>query len=67
MTDEKRQQLARYRKLLWAVVRNARSYYPKGTKHARWIAVKDTCGCGSTSAMELCREFGVDPDEIVTR
>ena len=30
-----------------------------------WHAVAELCGCGSTSAIELCEHFGVDPHEKV--
>jgi hypothetical protein len=33
----------------------------------RWIAVRDAFGVGSTVAHALCREFGYDPDEELTR
>jgi len=33
--------------------------------HERWMAVSDTFGYGSTSSMELCREYGFNPHEIV--
>jgi hypothetical protein len=39
----------------------------KGQKHARWIAVVDTFALGSTFAHQLCRRFGLDPDEMVKR
>jgi hypothetical protein len=31
----------------------------------RWVAVMDTFGLGSTYAHDLCRKFGLDPDEEV--
>lgn len=33
----------------------------------RWVAVMDTFAVGSTVAHNLCREFGLDPDEKVRR
>ena len=49
-------------------VRNARSpFYRKGHKHWRWVAVRDVFCVGSSSAHELCRRFGLDPDELVSR
>jgi hypothetical protein len=39
----------------------------KGEKHPRWLAVNDTFLLGSTYSRELCRRFGLDPDEMVTR
>lgn len=32
----------------------------------RWAAVSDTFGLGSTYAKELCRAYGLDPDEKVS-
>lgn len=58
----------RLRKLLWGMVHNCTSHqYRKRQKHPRWVAVMDTCGTGSTTARELCREFGTNPDEMVAR
>jgi hypothetical protein len=46
-------------KLLWGVAHNV-----KGKRgRIRWAAVRDAVGCGSSVAAELCRRFGVDPDE----
>lgn len=39
----------------------------KGEKHPRWVAVMDTFLLGSTYSHQLCRRFGLDPDEMVTR
>jgi hypothetical protein len=33
----------------------------------RWVAVMDTFLLGSTYSHQLCRRFGVDPDELVRR
>lgn len=30
----------------------------------RWVAVKKAFAVGSTSAHNLCRRFGLDPDEV---
>lgn len=35
--------------------------------HRVWFAVAEICGLGSTSACELCKAIGVDPDAIVGR
>jgi hypothetical protein len=43
--------------LVERAVRNARQPGP------RWCAVKATFALGSTRATELCRRFGLDPDE----
>jgi hypothetical protein len=39
----------------------------KGFKHWRWVAVMDNFGLGSTYASQLCRRFGLDPEEYVSR
>ena len=39
----------------------------KGRPHPRWTAVMDTFALSSGFAMELCRRFGLDPDEMVKR
>ncbi len=44
-------------------VRNARPH--RTTKAPRWVAVKDVFGYGSTTSVELCRRFGLDPHERV--
>ena len=31
----------------------------------RWVTVRNSFGLGSTSARALCREYGLDPEEIV--
>ena len=55
-------------RLLERAVRSARSSaYYKGRKHARWIAVTEAFSLGSTYSRQLCRRFGLDPDEEVTR
>lgn len=40
---------------------------PSGFQHPRWVAVAQVFCLGSTYAHELCRRFGFDPDELVTR
>ena len=32
----------------------------------RWVAVMDTFGLGSTYAHDMCRLYGLDPDEVVS-
>ena len=50
--------------MLERVVRNARP--PRGRrKSPRWVAVMELTALGSTYATQLCRRFGMDPDEIV--
>lgn len=55
-------------KLLERAVRNARSRScRKGEKHWRWVAVQDAFGLGATYSHQLCRRFGLDPEEYVAR
>lgn len=50
-------------KLLWGALHNAK---PRECGEApRWVAVRDTFAVGSTSAHDLCRENGLDPEELV--
>lgn len=44
-------------------VRNARPH--RTTEAARWVAVRDVFGFGSTTSIELCLRFGLDPHERV--
>lgn len=44
-----------------ARARRGRGYHP------RWTAVMDALSLGSTFAHQLCRRFGLDPDEKVRR
>ena len=54
--------------LLERAVRNCRDRQsPKRVKHPRWVAVMDTFALGSTYSIELCRRFGLDPYEKVSR
>jgi hypothetical protein len=53
--------------LLRRVVTNCRAAVPKSRKHYRWVAVMETFCLGSGYSMELCRRFGLDPDELVKR
>ena len=54
--------------LLARAVASARSRrHNKGHKHPRWVAVMDAFSLGSTYAAELCRRFGIDPEEEVSR
>ncbi len=39
----------------------------KGARHLRWAAVSDVFALGSTYAAQLCRRFGLDPNEEVRR
>ncbi|MFA5801258.1 MAG: hypothetical protein WC911_02150 [Thermoleophilia bacterium] len=50
------------RKLLWGAVHNAGRKTKRGP---RWAHVRNALGTGSTTAQELCREHGMDPDEEI--
>lgn len=50
--------------LLGRAVKGARSPGRQG-KHWRWVAVMDVFALGSGYAQQLCRRFGLDPDEMV--
>ena len=52
--------------LLNRAVRNARANHSTG-KHPRWVGVSDMFALGSTYSRELCRRYGLDPDEQVSR
>jgi len=52
--------------LLRRAVKSARSWRYRG-KHPRWTGVMDAFALGSTFAMQLCRRFGLNPDEMVKR
>ena len=52
--------------LLARAVRNARANRSTGYQ-PRWVGVSDTFALGSTYSMELCRRYGLDPDEKVRR
>lgn len=47
--------------------RAVRSSKPRrgSRKAVRWSVVADRFGLGSTYAAQLCRRFGVDPNEMV--
>lgn len=50
-------------RVLWGVVANAGRR--SGERVARWSHVVEATGLGSTSAAQLCRRFGFDPDEEI--
>jgi hypothetical protein len=62
-----KQQIERLRKVVGCVVRNCEQLderprdEPGPLAGPTWEKVAYVCGLGSTSATELCREFGVDP------
>jgi hypothetical protein len=49
--------------LLGRVVRNARSRTRR--KQPRWVIVMELTALGSAYSHQLCRRFGMDPDEEV--
>lgn len=53
--------------LLRRAVTSARGKYRAGFGHMRWQAVMTCFGLGSTYAHQLCRRFGLDPEEVVKR
>lgn len=56
------------RELLRRAVNAARSdQFRKGSKHPRWVAIKEVFQLGSTYSWQLCRRFGLDGDEEVKR
>ncbi len=61
---ETRAALTEAHKLLWGVVHGA-GRPPSRTEGHRWAFVRDATGTGSTSAARLCRQHGLDPDEMV--
>lgn len=54
----------RYRRIIWSVVRNARWFRRDYGGVVLWSVIADLCGLGSTSAIELCEEFSVDPHQM---
>lgn len=51
--------------LLERAVRSARGR--TGRINPRWVGVADAFALGSTYSRQLCRRFGLDPDEKVRR
>ncbi len=51
--------------LVGRAVRSARDPHYNGVKHPRWVAVKYVFCLGSGYSMELCRRYGLNPDENV--
>lgn len=52
--------------LLSRAVQNARPRKGRGYQ-PRWVGVSDAFVLGSTYSHQLCRRFGLDPDEKVRR
>ena len=55
------------RDLIGRVMRNAQPTKTKGAGIYRWAWVSNHFGVGSTVAHALCKEFGLDPDEMVKK
>ncbi len=53
------------RRLLAYVMKHMRS--PTRYTQPRWAVVRDMFGVGSTVAHALCREFDLDPDDLLTK
>lgn len=53
--------------LVRRAVQQCRSRHLAGFPHPRGVAVAETFLLGSTYAARLCRRFGFDPDEMVSR
>lgn len=51
--------------LVERAVRNAAPR--RGRRTLRWAVMKEVFGMGSGYSAELCRRFGLDPDEYVTK
>ncbi len=49
--------------LIRRALRNARLNAPG--EHLRWAAVAEIFGMGSTYAIELCRDYDLDPHEML--
>lgn len=48
--------------------RTVRNATPRRDRKApRWVAVSDATAHGSGYSRDLCRYFGLDPDEVVKR
>ncbi len=51
--------------LIRRVVKSARVKGRRGYKHPRWAAVAEVFQLGSGYSAQLCRRFGLNPDEMV--
>lgn len=61
--SETRRKLEEVTSFVWGAVHNARPEC--GSAMARWVCVKISLGVGSTTAVALCHEHGVDPHEVL--
>lgn len=50
--------------LVWRAVMNA-TKNPRAANHPRWVYMRDAFAVGSTVAKDICRRFGLDPDEDI--
>lgn len=53
------------RGLIERVVRGIRRPLKGNPPRPRWAVAMDVFCCGASVAIALCREFGLDPDEIL--
>lgn len=56
------------RDLIWGVMHNLKG--PSKYRHRgkeRWVIVMEVFAVGSTVAHALCREFDLDPDEVLKK
>lgn len=52
----------KWKNIVRSAVRNARLFNnPHVSQSPYWFAVAELCGVGSSSAIELCEMFGMDP------
>lgn len=51
--------------LVERAVRNCRAR--KRYKQPRWVAISENFALGMTYSRQLCRRFGLDPDQMVSR
>lgn len=61
--SDTRRKLEEAIRFVWGAVHNAKPEC--GAEMARWVCVRNALGVGSTTATALCREHGVDPDEVL--
>jgi hypothetical protein len=55
-----------WEKIVRCVVRNCKWRVNRNLQGCSlWYAVAELCGMGSTSAIELCEHFGIDPHEKI--
>jgi len=62
--ETEREENVRLKGLVLGAIWNSRA--PRNMSYPRWTCVMTTFGCGSTRAYELCKEFGKNPEEVLT-